>query len=157
MGAGLVIPDFPRAFGHWLLPWAHLPYNPNAPFPVTPAMFQLQVLVHYGHRVVALLVALLGIGLASYHRLLRSPSRLFRLAVWLLGLTAAQVSLGAAILWTQKSVPVTIAHVTTGALLLGSSVILALWSWRLCPAAPAPALGVRAATGLPPAPAGMEV
>lgn len=136
MGAGLVIPDFPLSFGHWAPPFSHLPHNPNAPFPLTPQELQLQVLVHFSHRIMALLVGVIVTMLALYMRRYYSRERRVVQMTGLIGLlTLLQITLGAMAIWTRKWVPITISHVTIGALLLGSSVILTLWIWRLWPAA----------------------
>jgi cytochrome c oxidase assembly protein subunit 15 len=139
-GAGLAIPDFPLSFGHLVPPFANLPYNTNAPMPVAPETLKLQVLVHFLHRLGALTVACFVLLWAGY--VFKRYNKLRGSAWLLLALTAAQISLGASIIWTRKSVPITIAHVATGALLLGGSVVLALWTWRLMPESKAASFGL---------------
>ncbi|MBI1748766.1 MAG: COX15/CtaA family protein [Acidobacteria bacterium] len=136
MGAGLVIPDFPLAFGHWVPPFVNLPLDARAPFPLTREDLLWQVLVHYSHRVVALFVMLLVVGLMIRGKRRRDSESISGRVIGLIAaLTLTQVSLGAAIIWTKKAMPVTVAHVTIGALLLGACISLALWSWR-APGAP---------------------
>jgi heme A synthase len=49
----------------------------------------------------------------------------------LIGALAMQLTLGAFTVWTQKDVVITTAHVATGALILGTSLFLALRTFRL--------------------------
>jgi heme A synthase len=44
---------------------------------------------------------------------------------------AAQITLGALTIWTQKAIVITTAHVATGALILGTSLVLTLRAYRL--------------------------
>ncbi len=131
-GAGLAIPDFPLSFGR-----------------LVPPLGDDLVLYQFAHRVGAVLVALMVIWTAS--RTLRQhghrPS-LARPALLLLLLLAWQVYLGAVVIWTRKAVVPTTTHLLSGALLLVTSLVLALRSQRLlvahgaareaAPAAPAP-------------------
>ena len=157
MGAGLVVPDFPRVFGGWWPAMDRLPYNPQAPFAVPFETYRLQVLVHFSHRVMALVVTGLVAGVAGYFWRTRRAAGPWtspipgRLVGGLVALTAAQVGLGALAIWTQKAVPVTIAHVAVGALLLGSSVLLLLWTWRVRPLAGERAADLSLSVGLKPA------
>ncbi len=122
--AGLAIPDFPLSFGRIVPPFADL--NSDE--------LRLKVLVNFMHRAGALAVALSLFALTIHlFRRYRSHNKLMGLSGLLLGLAAIQMSLGALIVWTGKAVPITVAHVTVGALLLGSSTVLALWVWRLEP------------------------
>jgi cytochrome c oxidase assembly protein subunit 15 len=139
--AGLAIPDFPLAHGKL---WpdtgadAIARYNAqrvsiNAENPITTFQVELQM----AHRVVALAI-LIGVGAVAWR--VRSsgfnrskPSREWRdgtpnvlrqLAFVWLGLTLAQVGLGAVTIWTNKAADVATAHVLVGALAL---TIGALW------------------------------
>ncbi len=133
-GAGLAIPDFPLSFGR-----------------LVPPFTNELVLYQFAHRAGAALVALLVIWTAS--RTLRQhghrPS-LARPALLLLLLLAWQIYLGAVVIWTRRAVIPTTTHVLSGALLLVTSLVLALRAHRLleapaaapeaspAPAAPAP-------------------
>lgn len=128
LGAGLAIPDFPLAFGR-----------------VVPQRFDLAIGVHYAHRVGALVV--LGLLTWTVARALatsRDP-RLRLPALALSILVCAQITLGATVIWSARAVVPNTAHVATGALLLGSSWILTLFTRRL---ASSPAR-VSAAAGAP--------
>lgn len=109
VGAGLAIPDFPLAFGRLL-----------------PPVFTLPVAVHYAHRVGALLVvatvAFLFLRLRRFDR--EHPLR--QVAYGLLLVVGSQIMLGAYTIWSGKQPVITSLHVATGALTLGTSVILAL-------------------------------
>jgi cytochrome c oxidase assembly protein subunit 15 len=114
-GAGLAIPDFPLAFGRLI-----------------PADWTAAIAVHYAHRVGALVAAAMVLVTASHifrhhagNRALRGP------AILLVALVAVQITLGAYVVWTGKAVPINSAHVATGALVLATSVVLALRAHRV--------------------------
>lgn len=113
-GAGLAIPDFPLVFGGLLPPeWTTL------------------IGWHYAHRVAAALVTIAVLATAGhvlFHQ--RSRPELTRPAVALLVLVIAQIILGGFIIWSQKDVAVNTAHVITGALVLATSLVLTLRSYR---------------------------
>jgi len=113
IGAGLAIPDFPLAFGR-LVP------------PVTSA----PVLVHFAHRVGALVV-LVGVARLFLHARRAGDPGLVRMASALLGLVLFQIALGAATVLTTKAVTPTTLHVATGAAILGGCWLAALRSFRL--------------------------
>lgn len=137
--AGLAIPDFPLSFGRLVPPFSDL--NSDE--------LRLKVLVNFMHRAGALAAALSLLALTGYvFRYCRGDNKLMRLSGLLLGLAAIQVSLGALIVRTGKAVPITVAHVTVGALLLGSSTVLALRVWRLEPLPRAARRGAEYAAGL---------
>ena len=109
-GAGLAIPDFPLSFGR-LVP------------PITSPL----VLYAYAHRVGAVVVSLCVLWTAG--RILRRHAGvpgLTRPALILVALLAFQVFLGAAIIWTRKAVMPTTTHVVSGALILATSLVIAL-------------------------------
>ncbi|MDZ7361867.1 MAG: COX15/CtaA family protein [candidate division KSB1 bacterium] len=113
--SGLAIPDFPLAFGKLI-----------------PPFDSAKIAIHFSHRLGALIVTLLVIWTAA--RILqhyRHEKKLFRPALLLLGALTAQLTLGAFTIWTQKAVLITTAHVATGALILGTSLVLALRAYRL--------------------------
>jgi cytochrome c oxidase assembly protein subunit 15 len=109
-GAGLAIPDFPLAYGG-LLP----------PFGIGG------VPIHFAHRVVGFLVAVLAIAIAI--RTLRGYADVpafRRPAILLLVLVLGQIVLGAFTIWTGKGVLPTTFHVLNGAVILAASLVLTL-------------------------------
>ncbi len=113
--AGLAIPDFPLAFGR-----------------LVPPISSFAVGIHFAHRVMALAVAgAVGICLARGLRSGRQGLR--RIASLMAGLVALQICLGALTVLSKKDVIVTTLHVATGALLLGTALLLMLAS-RVRPA-----------------------
>src|SRR5437773_6082841 len=113
-GAGLAIPDFPWMFGH-----------------VVPDHWNAQIAIHFAHRVGALLVTLGTFTLAGYvwsHH--RGRRELARPAALILALVATQVTLGALTVLTGRDVWINSFHVVCGALVLTTSLVLTLRSWR---------------------------
>jgi heme a synthase len=111
-GSGLAIPDFPLSFGK-----------------VVPEITSFAVAIHFAHRVGAVIVSCLAFATAG--RVLaanRDDPRRVRPALWLLMLVTIQISLGASIVWSRKSVLPTTAHVAVGAAILAASLVLALRS-----------------------------
>jgi len=109
-GAGMAIPTFPLAFGHVLPPvW-------------TPA-----IAVHFAHRVGALLV-LGGIfaTAAQVSRYHRGRPDLMRPALLLVLLVCSQATLGALVVLSGLQPVINTLHVVTGALVLGTSLVLTL-------------------------------
>jgi cytochrome c oxidase assembly protein subunit 15 len=134
-GAGLAIPDFPLAFGRLI-----------------PPTWSGPIALHFAHRIQSLVVLFFGILLASglLHRHGRR-SDLARPAILLSGLLPVQIALGGMTVLLQKPVSVTVAHVATGALILATSLVIALRAWRV-ERAPTPLPAVTAEPGpLPPA------
>jgi cytochrome c oxidase assembly protein subunit 15 len=113
-GAGLAIPDFPWMFGH-----------------VVPDHWSAKIAIHFAHRVGALIVTLSVITLASavWSRY-RDRPELTRPAALLVALVAAQVTLGAATVLTARDVWINSVHVVCGALVLTTSLVITLRSWR---------------------------
>src|SRR5688572_5493376 len=112
--AGLAIPDFPLAFGH-----------------VLPPAWNAKVAIHFAHRVGAFVVALFILATAShvfYHH--RRRLELARPAFFLVMLLSMQVTLGAFVVWSSMDPVINTAHVVNGALVLGTSVVLTLRSFR---------------------------
>jgi cytochrome c oxidase assembly protein subunit 15 len=126
MGAGLAIPDFPLAFGRLVPPL------------VTP-----HIMVHFAHRVGALVVAL-AVGAAAITALrvrepwLRGPAALA------LALLPIQIALGAVTIWSGRAVIPTTTHLLVGASLLGSCLVLALRAARVAAAPSAAAAPIPA-------------
>jgi len=122
--AGLIIPDFPTSFGRLIPPFGNLPFDPDNPQRMSYNEFAFKVAINFAHRLNGLVIG--SVILWIFFSLRRqglnfSPMR--RLVAWKLGLVIAQIILGALTVWTRLSVPVTVAHVTVGATLLGLSVV----------------------------------
>ena len=61
----------------------------------------------------------------------RDEKKFFRPALLLICALLTQLTLGAFTVWTQKDIVITTAHVATGALILGTSLLLALRTSKL--------------------------
>ncbi len=108
--SGLAIPDFPLAFGK-----------------IIPPFESAHVAVHFAHRVGALIVSGFIVWTVSrIFRYYRNEPLLRRPAILLSCALVSQLTLGAFIIWSQKAVLITTTHVATGALILGTSLTLAL-------------------------------
>jgi cytochrome c oxidase assembly protein subunit 15 len=113
--AGLAIPDFPWMFGH-----------------LVPDHWDPKIAIHFAHRVGALLVTLAVIATAAhilYHH--RARRRLSRPAMLILALVAMQVTLGALTVLTRRDVWINSVHLVCGALVLATSIVITLRSWRV--------------------------
>ena len=113
--SGLAIPDFPLAFGR-----------------IIPPFTSDKIVIHFAHRAGAAVVAALIVW--TFSRIARSYSDsrlLFRPALSMLILLVFQVTLGALTVWTAKAVIPTTAHVATGALVLGTSLLLTLRTFAM--------------------------
>ena len=114
-GAGLAIPDFPWMFGH-----------------LVPDRWDSKIAVHFAHRVGALIVALAVLAAAapvwSRHRGRRELTRPATLA---LVLVVTQVTLGALTILSRREPWINSLHVVCGALVLTTSLVLTLRSWRV--------------------------
>jgi len=114
--AGLAIPTFPHSTpeGGWL-----------------PASSDFRVVIHFVHRVMALVLALAipALALAVFRQPAVSAG-LRRLATALLLLLVVQISLGAATVLSLRDPYFTTGHVIVGALLLAVSFLLAFWMHR---------------------------
>ncbi len=111
--AGLAIPDFPLAFGY-----------------VVPPIWSTPIAVHFAHRVGAVLVtcaAVLALSRVWRHR---DRRELARPALLLLLLIGTQIALGATVILSQLHPVINTAHVVNGALVLGTSLVLTLRSYR---------------------------
>lgn len=108
MGAGLAIPDFPLAFGR-----------------VIPAFESAAIVVHFTHRLGALVVFAFVARLCLAARRSSEP-RFKRPANVALGLSLVQIALGATTVLSAKAVTPTTFHVATGAALLGTCWFVAL-------------------------------
>jgi heme a synthase len=113
-GAGLAIPDFPLMFGH-----------------VWPTHWDSKIAIHFSHRVGALVVVLAV--LVTAHRIWihhRSRIEFTRPAALITALVAIQIPLGAFTVLSARNVWINSLHVVCGALILATSLVLALRSWR---------------------------
>jgi cytochrome c oxidase assembly protein subunit 15 len=112
-GAGMAIPTFPLAFGHLL-----------------PPAWSAPVAIHFAHRAGALLV--LGMVFVTTIRVWRHADRreLLRPALALVTLVCVQIALGATVVLTALQPIINTAHVVNGALVLGTSLVLTLRSFR---------------------------
>jgi cytochrome c oxidase assembly protein subunit 15 len=115
LGAGLAIPDFPLSFGH-----------------VLPPAWPLPVAIHFAHRVGALAITLLTLATAwavwSRHR---NRPRLTRPAVFLVAAVATQATLGALVVLSRRQPILNTLHVVTGAVVLGTALVLTLRTYRV--------------------------
>jgi cytochrome c oxidase assembly protein subunit 15 len=112
--AGLAIPDFPLAFGG-----------------LVPHVWNAGVAIHFAHRVGGLLVALAIVATAGhvfYHH--GGRRELTRPALLLLLLVAMQLTLGAFVIWSGKNPLINTTHVVNGALVLATSLMLTLRTFR---------------------------
>ena len=113
--AGLAIPDFPLAFGHLI-----------------PPAWTMAIAIHFAHRVWAV-VTVLSVFATAGHVWHHHPHRpdLQRPATLLAVLVLLQFALGALVVLTGRQAYVNTAHVGVGALVLATSVVLALRAHRL--------------------------
>ncbi|MCA1559694.1 MAG: COX15/CtaA family protein [Acidobacteria bacterium] len=113
-GAGLAIPDFPLAFRR-----------------ILPPVWSVAIAIHFAHRIGAVLVTaaiLATAGHVWFHH--RGRRELVRPAVLLVLLVALQATLGAFVVLSGLQPVINTAHVVNGALLLATSVVLTLRSFR---------------------------
>jgi cytochrome c oxidase assembly protein subunit 15 len=112
-GAGLAIPDFPTAFGGVVPTFEELS-RPGVP-------------IHFAHRLMALAVVLLVFQAARVLSALPALPSLFAPAgAFWAGLVCLQAFLGASSIWSAKAVPLTVAHLATGALCWVTGVLLSV-------------------------------
>jgi cytochrome c oxidase assembly protein subunit 15 len=112
--AGMAIPDFPWAFGY-----------------LVPPFWTAGIAIHFAHRVGAVLVTA-GVfataGHVFYHH--RNRPELRRPALLLTLLVLVQGTLGAFVVLSGLQPVINTAHVVNGALVLGTSVVLTLRTFR---------------------------
>ena len=113
-GAGLAIPDFPLMFGHLI-----------------PDHWSSAIAIHFTHRVGAALVTVALITLFT-HIAKRYADRpeLMRPAMLILALVAIQVTLGALTVLSRRDPWINSFHVLCGALVLTTSLVITLRTWR---------------------------
>jgi cytochrome c oxidase assembly protein subunit 15 len=113
-GAGLAIPDFPLMFGG-----------------LVPDRWSNAIAIHFAHRVGALIVAAAVLATSAhvwYHH--RGRRELMRPAGLIVGLVIVQIALGALTVLSRRNVAINSAHVVCGALVLTTSLVITLRSWR---------------------------
>ena len=113
-GAGLAIPDFPLMFGHLI-----------------PDHWSSAIAIHFTHRVGAVLVTIAIITLFS-HIASRYADRaeLLRPAVLIVALVGIQITLGAFTVLSRRDPWINSFHVVCGAMVLTTSLVITLRSWR---------------------------
>jgi cytochrome c oxidase assembly protein subunit 15 len=114
-GAGLAIPDFPLMFGG-----------------IVPDHWNGAIAIHFTHRVGALMVASAIAATSAhvwYHH--RGLPALTRPASLLVALVIVQITLGALTVLSKRDVAINSAHVVCGALVLATSLVITLRSWRV--------------------------
>ena len=137
--AGLSIPDFPKAYGHWW-PQIHKADLPalnmrRAEVLHEPPTSLAQIHLQMTHRIMAIFVILpcvLAVAAGAWRRRAMLPDGLRWLASIGVALVALQITLGIYTIWTNKAADVATAHVATGACLLVWAVLTyaALQRWR---------------------------
>ena len=114
--AGLAIPSFPFS-------------TPDGA--LLPAAWDYRVALQFAHRVMA---AVIGIGIAAYGHFLFRDKALAPLlrgsGLLLVALVVLQISLGAQVIWTGRSVVMTTGHVLVGALTLATTFVVAFFTRR---------------------------
>jgi cytochrome c oxidase assembly protein subunit 15 len=114
-GAGLAIPDFPLMFGHAI-----------------PPHWDAKIAIHFAHRAGALVVTLaIAATTARVWSRYRNRSELTRPALLAVVLVAVQIALGALAVLSRRDVWINSAHVVCGALVLATSLVLTLRTWRV--------------------------
>jgi len=113
-GAGLAIPDFPLMFGH-----------------LWPTHWDPKIAVHFAHRAGALLVAV-AVAVTGRAVFARTRTReLRRPAGLLMALVVVQITLGALTVLSRRDMWINSIHVVCGALVLTTSLVLTLRTWRV--------------------------
>ena len=112
--AGLAIPDFPLMFGH-----------------LWPTHWDPKIAIHFSHRVGALVVVLwiLATVMGVWTRC-RDRRELTGPAALLIALVAVQVTLGALTVLSRRDMWINSFHVVGGALVLTTSLVITLRTWR---------------------------
>ncbi len=112
--SGLAIPDFPLNFGHLI-----------------PPHFTPQIWIHYAHRLGAVVASITIIMLAfKTFSQFKRVRQFMRPMIFLILLLLFQICLGGLTIWTQKAPTIATLHLTVGAMMLGTSVVLMLRSFR---------------------------
>ncbi len=112
---GSRFPDFPLMFGG-----------------IIPDHWDARIAVHFAHRVGALVVTLAILATSAHvWYTIRQRRELTRPATLLVALVAVQVTLGALTVLSRRDVWINSAHVVCGALVLATSLVITLRSWRV--------------------------
>ena len=136
--AGLSIPDFPKAYGHW---WPQVHKADISALNVQraevlhmPPTSLAQIHLQMTHRMMAMVI-LLGVvagAVSAWRKRDALPDSIRRFSLGWPALIAVQVTLGIYTIWTQKAADVATAHVAVGALSLVWGVlfyaVLRRWS-----------------------------
>jgi cytochrome c oxidase assembly protein subunit 15 len=115
IGAGLAIPDFPLMFGHLI-----------------PDHWSAKIAVHFAHRVGALVVVASVVTTTAYIWTRHTDTAdLAQPALVSMILLVLQMTLGALTVITRRDVWINSVHVVVGALVLATSLVITLRSWRV--------------------------
>lgn len=114
-GAGLAIPDFPLMFGR-----------------LWPDHWNAGIAIHFAHRVGAVVVAAMAVRTAVYiWRRHTDRSELASPALLMMIFIVIQITLGAITIITARQPLINSLHVVGGALVLTTSLVITLRSWKL--------------------------
>ncbi len=114
--AGLAIPTFPFS---------------TAAGDILPAHWDYRITLHFAHRVMAVVLAIMLGWLAwAVWKDRASSSGIKNLATTMICLLIVQIALGASVIWTQRNAHYTTAHVTVGACVLATTFLLTWWLHR---------------------------
>jgi heme a synthase len=120
-GAALAIPDFPLANGRLI-----------------PEFTTSEIAIHFLHRIGAMLVLIWTIVTASVvFGNYRNNPRFARPTILLIILVFTQIGIGGWTVLSKTAVPIATAHVAVGALILATTVVLVLRSFRYLAISPA--------------------
>ncbi len=133
--AGLAIPDFPLAYGHW---WPDTSAGAVAGYNAhrmeingENAITAFQIGLQMAHRGAALAIFVLVAACAwQAWRRLGGKDSLTKLAWGWLALIVAQVALGAVTIWFNKAADVATAHVLVGSLALTAGALWCIMAYR---------------------------
>lgn len=129
-GAGLAIPDFPAMGGYWLPPFNDVMLRHINDWRFDhdlSTVNMLQVIIHFTHRLGALMIALMAGFLNVVARREGVQDKTIARTVWMLNtLVVGQILLGISTVLSQKSPYITSVHVAAGAATLGVSILLFL-------------------------------
>ena len=115
LGAGLAIPDFPLAFGR-----------------LVPPIWTQPIAIHFAHRVgAATIIVLVLMTVADIWRRHGTRRELTRVSWLLVAAVAAQVTLGALVVLSRRQPIVNTLHVATGAIVLVTSLVITLRTYRV--------------------------
>jgi heme a synthase len=96
-----------------------------------PTHWDAKIAVHFTHRAGALLVAIAVLGTATTVSRRTALGELRGPAALLIALVAVQITLGAFTVLSRRDVWINSLHVVCGALVLTTSLVLTLRTWRV--------------------------